>query len=233
MKENKRNTLITSVITSVFSISLPCLHIFHLAWLSKSKPKGCPDELPQASIWNLGHPRLEKTRRSSRLQAPRGSWLILIAFNARVAKDITSRGNRKQVTRPCRIESSKTNWRFRKFKQGHSDVRVDGGSILDPCGPKVGEVTGYSFPITSARRSLKATGTDKYWHDSTMIWQYLNQIQSNDMNSTKFTMKPDMALISVEVLWLQQNTMIQACNSSAIVARTSPPGKKTEVPKST
>ena len=48
-----------------------------------------------------------------------------------------------------------------------------------------------------------------------------------------------MALSSpfMEVLWLRQNTMIhsfwcQACNSSAIVARTSP-RKKTELPKST
>lgn len=183
----------------------------------------CP-RLPSETLVTQDWKRLEDPPGSSRLL---GSWLILIAFNARVAKDITRRGNRKQVTRPCRIKSSIQ-------ILGHRDVRVDGkNEVLDPCGPKVGEVTGYSFPITSARRSL----TDKYWH-------HKNQIQSNSIkyefyDSTKFTrMKPDMALSSpfMEVLWLQQNTMIhsfwcQACNSSAIVARTSP-RQKTELPKS-
>ena len=70
----------------------------------------CP-RLPSETLVTQDWKRLEDPPGSSRLLS---SWLILIAFNARVAKDITRRGNRKQVTRPCRIKSSiqiLTSWR--------------------------------------------------------------------------------------------------------------------------
>ena len=120
----------------------------------------CP-RLPSETLVTQDWKRLEDPPGSSRLLS---SWLILIAFNARVAKDITRRGNRKQVTRPCRIKSSIQ-------ILGHRDVRVDGkNEVLDPCGPKVGEVTGYSFPITSARKSLN----------------YSQILTSQESNSIKF-----------------------------------------------